>query len=312
MMNKCDLTAEQIVEELDVYTDFKLSKMINRREYKEVFAMIRKLAAEGKLPPEEEKVLRLYIRAARKYNLNGMRSGVYAPELNANPLQAFSVSGMTLPTLRVFDTILCRLGEQPEQERSVIIDVKELLSLYGMKEYNVDEFSNAVDNLFQTVTIDREDGGFKIIALFEKFVCDENTAEIVCTESARELLSANNVEYLHFRLDNAMKFTSRYSYMLFFYLVDRSVLEREWTVDIGELRDVLGYDLIDYVGSGLLGVLYESRIEIGEKTDLRFGFVPLFDEALGRDKITAIRFRIESISLPKKVEDNLIQLQNPD
>lgn len=312
MMNKCDITAEQIVEEVDVYTDFTLSDKINRREYKEVFAIIRELAARGKLPPEKEKVLRLYIRSARKYSLNGMKSGFYAPASNVNPLQAFSVSGMTLPTLRVFDTILCRLGEQQEQERSIFLDVNELMTLYGMKEYNRDEFSKAIDNLFQTVTIDREDGGFEKISLFEKFVCDENTAQIVFSEPALELFTANNIEYLHYRLENALKFTSRYSYMLFFYLVDKSVSTREWTESIDKLKDVLGFDLIDYTGSSILGVLYEACVEIEEKTDIRFGFVPVFTDELFREKIKAISFRIDGISLPKAVEDSLLQSQSPD
>lgn len=307
-MNKCSLTPEQIVEEVDVYTDCRLSDKINRKQYAEAFAEIRKLVSDDRLPPEKEKALRLYIREKKK-ELNGIKSGRYDPSSSSNPLQALSVSGMTLLTLRVFDTILCRLNEKNDNERTVTFDVPELLDLFELKEYDRDVFSDVTDNLFQTVTIDRGDDGFTIIALFEGLICDGKTAEIICSESARELLfTRNNIEYLHFRLDNALKFTSRNSYMLFFYLADKSVIAREWTVSISELRDVLGFDFIDYTGSILLRLLGEARKEIEEKTDLRFRFEPVFDN----EKLKAVKFIIDNITLPKAVKDNLLQMQSPD
>ena len=74
----------------------------------------------------------------------------------------------------------------------------------------------------------------------EKIEDDFWEITLTCTASAKEyIFNIDNIGYMRYRLKNVINLTSRYSYVLFLYLLDNR-FRKTWSVDLEELKKLLG------------------------------------------------------------------------
>lgn len=225
----------------------------------------------------------------------------------SNPLQSLSQTGLTLSELKILDAYLARIDSHNADKRLVRFDKGELESILGVTKINKSDLDTRLDNLFATVSVqdDRKPNGFSKIALFEKAEAYQDDdglwiIDLLCTPSAREyIFNIDNLGYLRYRLRNVINISSRYSYILFLYLLDKSTFKSTWFERFDDLKIMLNCksDSYDKYKEFNDKILKKCKIEIEEKTDLRFEYTP---KRRGR-KVAEIEFRVDHQALPKEL-----------
>lgn len=217
----------------------------------------------------------------------------------SRPLQSLSESDLPLSELKIIDAYLSRIDSHKPEARCVQFEKGELEKLFGVTKFNTDEISNHLNNLFQAVNIrdEHKPNNLTKIALFVKAECeqDENgqwQINLTCSEEAMEyIFNIDDIGYLRYRLKNISNLTSRYSYVLFLYLLDNR-FRKSWKVNLGELKSLMccsgeTYNQYKYFNDLILKKCYK---EINLKTDLKFSYAPI---RAGK-KVTEIQFTIEN------------------
>ncbi len=225
----------------------------------------------------------------------------------SNPLQSLSQTSLTLPELKILDAYLARIDSHNAEKRLVRFDKGELESILGVTKINKSDLDTRLDSLFASVSVqdDRKPNGFTKIALFEKAEAYQDddglwVIDLFCTPSAREyIFNIDNLGYLRYRLRNVINITSRYSYVLFLYLLDKAAFKSTWSISLSELKLILKCNAERYNSFKFFNaeVLKEAQTEIHEKTDLRFEYTP---KRRGR-KVAEIEFRVDRQALPKEL-----------
>ena len=219
----------------------------------------------------------------------------------ARPLQSLSETNLTLPELKILDAYLSRINSHNPAARYVRFEKGELEKLLGVTQLKKEDLSKRIDNLFQVITIhdEHKQNKFTKIALFAKAECeqDENgqwQIDLACSVEAMEyIFNIDNIGYLRYRLKNVINLTSRYSYVLFLYLVDNR-FRKSWAISLAELKALLNcnaerYNQFKFFNSEILKKCHK---EIIEKTDLRFSYKPI---KKGR-KVAEIEFTVNTIA----------------
>ena len=217
----------------------------------------------------------------------------------SRPLQSLSESDLPLSELKIIDAYLSRIDSHKPEARCVQFEKGELEKLFGVTKFNTDEISNHLNNLFKAVNIrdEHKPNNLTKIALFVKAECeqDENgqwQINLTCSEEAMEyIFNIDDIGYLRYRLKNISNLTSRYSYVLFLYLLDNR-FRRSWKINLGELKSLMccsseTYNQYKYFNDLILKKCYK---EINLKTDLKFSYAPI---RAGK-KVTEIQFTIEN------------------
>ena len=218
----------------------------------------------------------------------------------ARPLQSLSETDLTLPELKILDAYLARINSHNPNKRTVRLEKGELEQYLGVSRILKDDLNKRLRHLFQVIEIRDETkrNGFKLINLFEEADAeqDENglwQITLTCTPSAREyIFNIDNIGYLRYRLKNVINLTSRYSYILFLYLVDNR-FRKSWSISITELKTLLNCTAETYNQYKRFNdlILKKCHKEITEKTDLRFSYK---SNKKGR-KIAEIEFTVDTI-----------------
>lgn len=219
----------------------------------------------------------------------------------ARPLQSLSETDLTLPELKILDAYLARINSHNPDKRTVKLEKGELERYLGVSRILKDDLNKRLRHLFQVIEVKDETKrkGFKLINLFEEADAeqDENglwQVTLTCTPSAREyVFNIDNIGYLRYRLKNIIYLTSRYSYILFLYLVDNR-FRKSWTINLVELRDLLNCTADTYSQYYRFNdlILKKCFKEITEKTDLKYTYEPV---KKGR-KVSEIRFAVETLT----------------
>jgi hypothetical protein len=219
----------------------------------------------------------------------------------ARPLQSLSETDLTLPELKILDAYLARINSHNPDKRTVKLEKGELERYLGVSRILKDDLNKRLRHLFQVIEVKDENKrkGFKLINLFEEADAeqDENglwQVTLTCTPSAREyVFNIDNIGYLRYRLRNVIYLTSRYSYILFLYLVDNR-FRKSWTINLVELRDLLNCTADTYSQYYRFNdlILKKCFKEINEKTDLKYTYEPV---KKGR-KVSEIRFAVETLT----------------
>lgn len=219
----------------------------------------------------------------------------------ARPLQSLSETDLTLPELKILDAYLSRINSHNPDKRTVKLEKGELERYLGVSRILKDDLNKRLRHLFQVIEVKDENKrkGFKLINLFEEADAeqDENglwQVTLTCTPSAREyIFNIDNIGYLRYRLKNVIYLTSRYSYILFLYLVDNR-FRKSWTIDLVELRELLNCTADTYTQYKRFNdlILKKCLKEITEKTDLNYTYEPV---KKGR-KVSEIRFAVETLT----------------
>ena len=230
----------------------------------------------------------------------------------ARPLQSLSETDLTLPELKILDAYLARINSHNPDKRTVKLEKGELERYLGVSRILKDDLNKRLRHLFQVIEVKDENKrkGFKLINLFEEADAeqDENglwQVTLTCTSSAREyVFNIDNIGYLRYRLKNVINLTSRYSYVLFLYLVDNR-FRKSWKIDLSDLKTLLNCTAETYSQYKRFNdlILEKCHKEINEKTDLRFSFTPV---KKGR-KVAEIEFTVETIAdeIPSELPEQL-------
>lgn len=227
----------------------------------------------------------------------------------SNPLLTLSQTSLTLPELKILDVYLARIDSHDESKRFVRFEKGELESILGVTRINGADLDKRLDSLFATVKFkdERKPNGVAKVELFEKAYAYTNEdglwiVDLTCTQSAREyIFNIDNLGYLRYRLRSIINLTSRYSYVLFLYLLDKSTFKSTWVESLPYLKVILScnaerYNEFKYFNAEVLKL---AQSEIFEKTELRFEYVP---KRKGR-KVASIEFRVDRRTLPDDIKN---------
>ena len=155
--------------------------------------------------------------------------------------------------------------------------------------------------MFQVIEVKDESKrkGFKLINLFEEADAEQDKdglwqITLTCTPSAREyVFNIDNVGYLRYRLKNVINLTSRYSYVLFLYLLDNR-FRKSWCIDLADLKALLTCNADRYKQFKFFNaeILKKCHRELCEKTDINFDYKPI---KRGRS-VSAVEFTVNTIN----------------
>lgn len=236
----------------------------------------------------------------------------------ARPLQSLSETDLTLPELKILDAYLARINSHDPDKRTVRLEKGELEKVLGVTRILKDDLNNRLRHLFQIIEVKDENKrkGFKLINLFEEADAEQDDEglwqiTLTCTSSAREyVFNIDTLGYLRYRLKNVINLTSRYSYVLFLYLLDNR-FRKSWTINLIDLKKLLNCTADTYTQYKRFNdlILKKCLNEITEKTDLRFSYKP---NKKGR-KVAEIEFTVDTISdeLPA-IDEPQLHLIAPD
>lgn len=219
----------------------------------------------------------------------------------ARPLQSLAETDLTLPEFKILDAYLARINSHDPDKRTVRLEKGELEKALGVTRILKDDLEKRLRHLFQVIEVkdDRKRKGFKLINLFEEADAEQDDdglwhITLTCTASAREyVFNIDNIGYLRYRLKNVINLTSRYSYVLFLYLLDNR-FRKTWSIDLVNLKALLncnGEAYRQYYRFNDL-ILKKCHKELCEKTDISFDYKPI---KRGR-AVSAVEFTVATIS----------------
>lgn len=200
----------------------------------------------------------------------------------SKPLFALWRSDLTLAEFKILDTYLGRINSHDIDHRTVKFEKGEFEKLLGVKQLKVQVLDERLKHLMTTVTIpDKDDErGFCIIALFEKAHVKQDEygifeIELTCTESAKKyIFNVEELSYLRYKLKNIINIKSRYSYILFLYLLENR-FRGTWEISLEELKSLLNCSNEDYCKQFKVfndRVLKRVHKEICAVTDVDFDY----------------------------------------
>ncbi len=225
----------------------------------------------------------------------------YAEIQKARPLQSLAETDLTLPEFKILDAYLARINSHDPDKRTVRLEKGELEKALGVTEIKQDDLEKRLRHLFQIIEVkdERKRKGFKLINLFEEADAEQDNdglwqITLTCTASAREyVFNIDNIGYLRYRLKNVINLTSRYSYVLFLYLLDNR-FRKIWSIDLVDLKALLnckGEAYKQYYRFNDL-VLKKCHKELCEKTDISFEYKPI---KRGRT-VSAVEFSVNTLN----------------
>ena len=219
----------------------------------------------------------------------------------ARPLKSLSETDLTLPEFKILDAYLARINSHDNSKRTVRLEKGELEKALGVTEIKKDDLTKRLRHLFQVIEVKDESKrkGFKLINLFEEADAEQDDDKLwqitlTCTPSAREyIFNIDNIGYLRYRLKNVINLTSRYSYVLFLYLLDNR-FRKTWNIDLVELKALLNCNADRYKQFKFFNaeILKKCQKELCEKTDIRFTY-----KSIKRGKsVSAVEFTVETFA----------------
>ena len=219
----------------------------------------------------------------------------------ARPLQSLSETDLTLSEFKILDAYLARINSHDPNKRTVRLEKGELEKALGISEIKHDDLEKRLRHLFQIIKVkdDRKCKGFKLINLFEEADAEQDDdglwqITLTCTASAREyVFNIDNIGYLRYRLKNVINLTSRYSYVLFLYLLDNR-FRKTWSIDLVDLKVLLNCNADTYKQYKYFNdlVLKKCHKELCEKTDVSFDYKPIKH---GRT-VSAVEFTVNTLN----------------
>ena len=199
----------------------------------------------------------------------------------SRPLLSLGKSELSLYELKVLDTYLSRINSHEPDERTVIFDKGEFEELFDYAKMKLPELKKHLYNL-QSLKVDiaKNEDEIDSINLFSRATATKDKYglwEVTLTCSPEAMQYFFNIEslgYLRYKLWNVLRLESRYSYLLFLYLVDNR-FRKQWSIDLDELKIMLNcQNVASYSAYKNFRrvVLEKCKAEILEKTDIVFDY----------------------------------------
>lgn len=223
------------------------------------------------------------------------------------PLIYAEWSKLKVNELKIVEVYLSRIDIQNKNTcvRFTRNEFAELMGYEDTRNLKTKVFDDRLAKfLGQQIKIDLEDGrGYHRFNLFSDAKCyydpDENKVmvDIDCNPKLSDVFIGiadgqnNGYRYISYRLEKTKNMDSAYSIRLYNMLLDHAWGNYQWTVDLKQLRTLLGatdssYESFKYFNARLLK---KAQQEINELTDLAFDY-----ERIVKGKLTrAIKFKIK-------------------
>ena len=220
----------------------------------------------------------------------------------SKPLVWAKFNNYTANELKLLEVYLSRINARDPESSCVRFTKKEYCELMGIhpetKTQQLKKYTQKF--LGNVITIDLAGGGYEQYSLFTKATCknDSELGQVVidlnCNPDLKQVFFEIAEDgYIRYKLRNIISLSSQYSIRLYSLLKDKAYGNYTWTVDIGELRSLLGITAPRYESFKFLNseILKKCEIEINENTDIRFTY-----EKITKGRLTrAIKFSIKQL-----------------
>lgn len=235
----------------------------------------------------------------------------------SNPLvQLCKNKDISLMAFKLLDIYLSRINSHEPDRRTVIIPRGELEQVMGVKRLERDDIAAALKSLSVGVDVAvGERNKVDVISLFQRMTAtrfdddDVWSVRLTCTEEAMQyVFNVDDLGYLRYRLGAVANLRGRMAYVMFMYL-ESNRFRGSWTVELHELKSLLGCDDNDYYNEFRRfdeKVLRRLQKELADKANCRFSYEKI---KKGR-KIVALMFTLESIAVYKSDEDTQLTLED--
>ena len=201
----------------------------------------------------------------------------------SRPLLLMKEVPFELGELKILDTYIARINPKNAQATTVRFSKEEYEDLMGIKRMQPERLNKYVTSMQgKVIKVPDKDvrSGWRNYNLFDEssFEQDENGQwwiDLSCTRKAKKLFfNIDGITYLKYQLKNVLPLTSKYSILLYLYLLDNR-FRKSWEIPLDKLRfDVLRatdplYNEFKYINQR---ILKKCVAEINEKTDIEFSY----------------------------------------
>jgi hypothetical protein len=200
----------------------------------------------------------------------------------SRPLIFMQAVPFSLGELKVLDVYLSRINSHNEKELTVRFSKEEYESLMGIERMHPERLEKYVKNLMgHTVSVPDKTHrkGWRIYTLFDMADCFQDKNEqwwidLSCTPNAKKLFfNVESVGYIRYRLQNILPLTSKYSILLYIYLLYNR-FRNKWLISVEELKSIVFRcnDIAYYEDfkNFKREVLSKSLAEVNTKTNITF------------------------------------------
>lgn len=238
----------------------------------------------------------------------------------SRPLMLMKEVPFGLGELKVLDTYLSRINARDPNATTVRFSKEEYEDLMGIERMHPERLAKYVDSIMgKVVTVPDNTcvGGWRKYTLFTYSECyqDAETGQwwinLSCSPNAKDLFfNIDSIGYIRYQLKNILPLTSKYSVLLYIYLLDNR-FRSSWNITVKELREVIFRCSSDFYKNSFKDfnkdILKKAINEVNEKTDLLFSYSTI---KAGR-KIVKVKFDLikDNVRLPEP-EQYLIENSN--
>lgn len=226
----------------------------------------------------------------------------------SRPLMLMKEVPFALGELKVLDTYLSRINARDPEARTVRFSKEEYEDLMDIERMRPERLGKYVDSIMQkiiTVPDENARGGWRKYTLFCMSECskdehDQWWIDLSCTSEAKKLFfNLEGVGYIRYQLKNILPLTSKYSVLLYIYLLDNR-FRKSWEVSVEELRTRVfrcfaeRYKEYKFFNQE---ILKKAIKEVNEKTDLTFEYESIrVGRSVGKIKFKLIK---DEVILPE-------------
>ena len=253
-------------------------------------------------------------RKEKKLSIVNGLNDVYVVE-KSRQLMLMKEVPFALGELKILDTYLSRINARDPESTTVRFSKEEYEDLMGIERMRPERLEKYVASIMsKTVRLpdSKARGGWRVYTLFDEAVCAQDEdgqwwIDLSCTTKAKKIFfNLEGIGYIRYQLKNVIPLTSKYSVLLYIYLLDNR-FRGSWEVPLSDLRTNVFrctepfYDEFKYFNQR---ILKKSIDEINEKTDLTFHY-----EKVGR-KVNAIKFILikDEVNLPLEEDPNQLSI----
>lgn len=227
----------------------------------------------------------------------------------SKPLMLMRTVPFELGELKILDTYLSRINSHDENSRTVTFTKSEYETLMGLSDTRPQTLKKYIKSMLQKVVEVPTERGYTLFTLFTKAECEKNEydqweIELTCSEQAKELFfNIEQLGYFRYELKNILALTSKYSFLLYLYLL-KERYRGDWTISLDELReqrlDLKNNETYKTFKYFKRDILDKAVAEINAKTDITYNYSTV---KTGR-RITGIRFQL--------IKEQRIELELPE
>lgn len=218
----------------------------------------------------------------------------------SRPLLLMKEVPFELGELKVLDTYLARINARDPKATTVRFSKEEYEDLMGIERMRPERLEKYVKSIMsKNVSIPDKTarGGFRVYTLFDEAICepDENGQwwiDLSCTPKAKKLFfNIESVGYIRYQLKNVLPMKSKYSVLLYLYLLDNR-FRKNWEIDLISLREKVFRCFSEFYANNYKNfrqdILEKALKEVNKFTDIEFSYTSVKSGT----KITGIRWNL--------------------